>query len=115
MKTNVSIWVWALIAITGIFLSTGCAHRRTVYVTNPAMAPGDEVVVTETPPAPQVEVVGVAPGPEYIWVPGWWEWHGRWVWMEGRWTVGPHPHARWEPGHWVHHGRGYVWRPGRWR
>jgi len=34
------------------------------------------VVVPQAPPPPQVEVVPVAPGPNYYWVPGYWYWGG---------------------------------------
>jgi hypothetical protein len=62
------------------------------------------------PPAVAVGPVGVAPGPGYVWVPGYWDWvAGRWVWVEGRWIVPPRPRAVWAPpivefrlhrGHW---------------
>ncbi len=42
------------------------------------------------PPAPRVEVIPVAPGPEHVWVPGHWSWraaHGEYVWVSGHWTV----------------------------
>jgi WXXGXW repeat (2 copies) len=64
------------------------------------------------PPPPGVVVapVGVAPGPGYVWVPGYWDWvDGRWVWVDGRWVLPPRPHGVWvEPkvefrlhrGHW---------------
>jgi hypothetical protein len=56
-----------------------------------------------------------APGPEYVWIEGYWGWHGRWIWEPGRWAVRPHPNARWEAGHWEHGHRGYYWREGHWR
>jgi hypothetical protein len=74
------------------------------------------VVVEEgmPPPPPQVEVLPVAPGPDFVWIGGHWGWHGRWVWEGGRYER--HPHGRWEAGHWDHRpGRGYVWVEGRWR
>ena len=108
----------------GLFLATGCVERRVVYVhePGPGPAPGpDAAVVTdvpppgEVPPAPQVEVIGVAPGPDYVWVGGAWAWHGRWVWAPGRWAIGPHPHAIWVGGHWIHRRHGWVWVRGYWR
>jgi YXWGXW repeat-containing protein len=91
-------------------LLTGCVER-TVYVQGP---PG-ETVATEAPPAPQAEVVVTAPGPAYIWLPGYWSWHGGWVWIGGRWSLPPRPAAVWIGGRWVHRGRGFVWIGGRWR
>jgi hypothetical protein len=94
----------------------GCV-QRTVYVRQPVEPAPDQPaeVVTEAPPAPQVEVQVAAPGPGFVWTPGYWGWHGRWVWVGGRWVVPPHRHAVWVAGHWGHRGHGYVWVGGRWR
>lgn len=98
-------------------LAGGCVERR-VYVQGPpvvvAPVPG-AVVVSDAPPPPPSEVVVVAPSPAYVWVPGYWDWEGRWVWIGGRWAVPPHPHAVWVGGQWTRHGHGYVWIGGRWR
>lgn len=58
------------------------------------------IAVGAPPPPPPVAVVTtptvVAPGPEYVWVPGHWDWvGGEWVWVDGRWMLPPHPHAVW--------------------
>jgi hypothetical protein len=76
------------LAVAGMsVIFAGCV-QRTVYVRQPpppppaAVEPAPEQpaeVVTEAPPAPQVEVQVVAPGPGYVWTPGYWAWHGRWV------------------------------------
>ena len=72
------------------------------------------------PPAPRYGVIGVAPGPGYVWTEGFWDWRGgRWDWQAGRWQRPPHAHARWEPGRWEEHqerGRqAYRFREGHWR
>ena len=107
-----------LLASGGIaVLGAGCVVHRTVYVPAPAEAPPAPVVTDQTPPAPQLEVVPVTPGPEYVWMPGYWSIGvgGGWVWMGGRYGLPPRPHAVWVRGHWGRHGRGYVWIGGRWR
>ena len=123
-------------------LVTGCVERRVVYVptqpTKPVYAyppqtpppapngapsqseaqpvPPPSNPVAEAPPALQVETIPVAPGPEYVWTPGYWSWSvGRWVWVGGRYLSRPRPHAIWVGGHWARHGRGYVWIGGHWR
>jgi hypothetical protein len=96
-----------------IMLGTGCVSRR-VYVQGPPIAATAEVTVTEAPPPLQREVRVVSPGPGYAWVPGYWSWHGRWVWVSGRYVVRPHSRARWHEGHWQRHGRTYVWVGGHW-
>lgn len=71
-------------------------------------------VVTVQPPAPQVEVVGVAPHPGWIWESGYWNWEGgRHVWHGGRWEA-PRPGYYWEPHVWVHEGGGWRMREGYW-
>ena len=48
-------------------------------------------VVMVAPPAPRVEVVGVAPTPGYVWIGGYWNWvGGRHEWVPGRWAAGRH-------------------------
>lgn len=49
------------------------------------------------PPAPRVvRVVPRAPGPEYVWVDGYWYPVGnRYRWHEGYWTRPPYRGARW--------------------
>jgi len=114
-------------------LAAGCVERRVVYVPSqpqpvyaqaPAapvaeapLTPGNAPTATEAPPPPQVEMVPVAPGPEYAWTPGYWSIGvgGRWVWMGGRYVVRPRAHAVWMGGRWARHGHGYVWVGGHWR
>jgi hypothetical protein len=77
----------------------------------------ETVVVSDAPPPVQSEViVGVAPGPNYIWVGGYWARHGSsWFWVRGRWTARPSSSAVWVEGRWDRHPRGYVWVRGHWR
>lgn len=85
---------------------TGCAGRTVVAVRTP-------------PPMPRplaFGVVGVAPGPGYVWVNGYHDWRvNRYVWVPGAWLRPPRPRAVWVPGRFVPRGGGYVWFGGRWR
>ena len=77
---------------------------------------GATLVAPTAPPAPQVEVVPVAPGPAYYWVPGYWGWNGTvWVWVSGAWRPRPWLGAVWVGGHWARRGHGYIWVGGHWR
>jgi hypothetical protein len=106
----------ALAGFAALPLLVGCVERRVVYVHSPPpSAPAGEVVVNEAPPTPPSEVIVTAPGPDYVWVPGYYSWQGRWIWIGGSWIVPPHRHAVWVGGHWGYRGRGYVWVGGRWR
>lgn len=76
--------------------------------------PAEGPVVTVAPPAPQVEFVGVAPGPGYFWVGGWWNWSaGRYVWRPGYWES-HRPGYRWAPHAWQRGPGGWQARPGHW-
>jgi hypothetical protein len=73
-------------------------------------------VASQAPPAPQVETVVAAPGPDYTWVNGEWVWNGAtWVWVSGRWVLGPYPHAIWVSARWVYGPYGWHRVPGYWR
>lgn len=49
------------------------------------------------PPAPRVvRVLPPSPGPEFVWIEGYWYPSGRhYKWHEGYWTRPPYPGARW--------------------
>jgi WXXGXW repeat (2 copies) len=68
------------------------------------------------PPPPRVEVMGVIPGPGYIWIGGHWGWfEGRYTWSAGRWERRPRAEAAGRPGHWRHSSHGWYWKEGRWK
>lgn len=71
-------------------------------------------VVMVAPPAPRVEVVGVAPDPGYVWTGGYWNWvGGRHEWVAGRWVAGK-PGYHWVVHTWVRAGDGWRMHPGHW-
>ncbi len=73
-------------------------------------------VVAQAPPAPPVETVVVAPGPEYVWIDGEWVWDGgAWVWIGGRWALPPYPHGVWVRTHWERGPHGWYRAGGHWR
>lgn len=75
----------------------------------------DIVFAPAPPPVAPVEVIGVAPGPGYVWIAGHYAWHGRWVWIGGYWERVPRGYAVWVPGHWDRRAGGWVWVEGHWR
>jgi hypothetical protein len=100
-------------------------------VAPPALHPPPARVVYRDAPAPMVEVVPVAPGAGYHWVPGHWAWRaGAWRWNAGHYVqaaVPPMPPVVVEPmpvappaahvfvrGHWRWNGNGWVWVRGLW-
>lgn len=74
-----------------------------------------EVVVTDLPPAPVAEYVGVAPGPGFVWIGGYYHWAGgRWVWYRGHYERPPRPGARWVAPRYVIRGGTRVYVRGYW-
>ena len=68
------------------------------------------------PPAPRIESYGYAPGPGYVWTPGYYAWAGgRYNWMGGRWAQPPRPHARWEEGRYIRRDGHSEYTGGHWR
>jgi len=68
------------------------------------------------PPPPRYAAIGVAPGPGFVWTPGWWDWRGHnWVWVEGRWVRPPRAHRVWVAPEWRREGRSYRFHRGYWR
>ena len=63
------------------------------------------------PPPLRVQRVAAMPGPDFVWVDGYWYPVGRrWVWHAGYWTRPPRPGAYWIAPY--HDGRAFV--PGYW-
>jgi hypothetical protein len=76
------------------------------------------LTVDAPPPPPRPEVVvGVSPGPDYIWVGGFWDGTpGHYVWRAGHWDRPPHAHAVWAAPHWERdHDGHYHQVRGEWR
>jgi hypothetical protein len=75
-----------------------------------------EVVVASEPPAPIVEVVGVAPAPGYIWIGGYYHWYGsHWGWVRGHYALPPRHGAVWVGPRYYAHGGHRVYVAGYWR
>jgi hypothetical protein len=105
-------------ATSRIVKSTAAALlvSATLTVSSACAAPQGRVYVRVGPPAPIVETRVVAPGPGYVWVPGYHRWDGRaYVWVPGVWQRPPHGHAHWVPAHWVHDRHGWYVVNGHWR
>src|SRR5437762_1218050 len=80
-----------------------------------APAQAQEIRIQIAPPAPRVEVVGMAPSPQHFWIGGHWRWEGgKHVWTPGHWE-GRRAGQIWEPAHWAHWGHHWRFVPGHWR
>jgi YXWGXW repeat-containing protein len=67
------------------------------------------------PPALPVYAQPIAPGPGYMWTPGYWGWNdgGGYYWVPGTWVVAPIG-LLWTPGYWGWGGGLYAWHAGYW-
>jgi hypothetical protein len=106
---NQRMWLSASVA-SGLVLSVALAGCVVV----PDQRHYADGVVMVAPPAPRVEVIGVAPSAEYVWIGGYWNWvGGRHEWVEGHWAA-RHPGHHWVAHHWVRQGDGWRMKPGHW-
>jgi hypothetical protein len=101
-------------------LGSGCVvavrPAPVVYEQPVPPAPPGEVIVTEDPPAPIYETVGIAPGPGFIWIGGYYHWTGgRWVWYRGHYARPPHPGAAWVGARYEFRGGRRTYIAGYWR
>ncbi len=68
------------------------------------------------PPPPRYGMVGVAPGPGFVWADGYWDWRGgNWFWVGGRWLRPPRPGVVWVAPYWRLYGRRWRFHRGYWR
>jgi len=82
----------------------------------PPLPPGLHVrITTGAPPAVRHEVRAARPGPDYVWVAGYWaDDGGHWAWIPGRWERTVEPGAYWIPARYIHTSHGTIYEPGHW-
>ena len=97
-------------------LTSAIVFTVMIATSSACAAPRGRVYVRVGPPAPVVERVVVAPGPGYVWTPGFYRWDGRaYAWVPGRYVLPPRARAVWVPGHWTRERHGWFWVEGHWR
>jgi hypothetical protein len=73
------------------------------------------ISVAIAPPPIPVYSQPLAPGPGYIWTPGYWAYGAEgYYWVPGAWALPPYVGALWTPGYWGWTNGLYVWNPGYW-
>ena len=73
------------------------------------------VSVNLAPPLLPVYTQPIAPGPGYMWTPGYWAYGpDGYYWVPGMWVLIPFVGALWTPGYWGWGDGGYVWHAGYW-
>jgi hypothetical protein len=108
--------VAALVHILGVEAEVNMFRKLSIMVLLAAAAVSARIIVPIAPPPMVVETPVPAPGPAYVWTPGYHRWDGRaYVWVPGVWVAAPWPGARWVPPHWVRRHGGWVFFEGHWR
>jgi hypothetical protein len=80
-----------------------------------APAPG-VIVVHRAPPPVVVERITVSPGPEFVWIQGYYVARGDdWVWVRGHYERPPRPGMVWIGPRYEEHGAEYRFSMGFWR
>ncbi len=79
-------------------------------------ASGGDVVAPNPPPATaQADTQSPPPGPDYVWIQGYWVWAGNaYAWHPGYWERPPQAGYVWVAPQYEHIDRGYRYRSGRW-
>ena len=73
------------------------------------------VSVAIAPPVLPVYAQPICPGPNYIWIPGYWGYGPEgYYWVPGTWVIAPYVGALWTPGYWGWSNSLYVWNAGYW-
>ena len=87
------------------------------YEPTPDEQAGEEALeeTTQAPPELPEYDQPPAPGPDYIWTPGYWAWGpGGYYWVPGAWVEAPYYGALWTPPYWGWYGGYYRFHPGYW-
>ncbi len=87
---------------------------NTAYVTTSTPVVST-TVVTQAPPALQVEVVLAQPSTRHMWLAGFWTWRNdRYEWMAGHWELPPSLGSVWVAPRWEQHDNAYKFYEGYW-
>jgi hypothetical protein len=87
----------------------------TLFAASAASSAAVFVSVSVAPPALPVYEQPIAPGPGFIWAPGYWAWGPEgFYWVPGTWVPAPYVGALWTPGYWGWDGAFYIWHAGYW-
>jgi len=98
-------------------LASACPNTS-VPVSFAATSSDNSEVATTAPSAPP-ELPDYqqppAPGPGYLWTPGYWGYvPGDFFWVPGTWVLAPAPGLLWTPGYWGFGGGVFLWHAGYW-
>jgi hypothetical protein len=86
-----------------------------LFLTSTALMAQVSVSINIAPPPLPVYAQPIAPGPGFIWTPGYWAYGADgYFWVPGTWVRAPFVGALWTPGYWGWRGGYYLWNAGYW-
>lgn len=103
-------------AIAGGTIGNTIDHDNGTIYNSPDAAYTRVVYVNEVPPAPypRTEIAPICPGPDYIWIDGYWSWDDNcYIWIPGVWVIGRAGYLYARP-HWEYRDGGHVFVRGYW-
>lgn len=109
MKGITRIGLFSVLAVAMAVTPLAACGTSGYYVEN------EEVWVDRAPPPPRYEHRPMMPGPDYVWVGGYWYWTGRgYTWRSGFWDRAPYAGHVWVNSGWVFQSGRYRYVAGRW-
>jgi hypothetical protein len=113
-----SRWLGALLLALTFIATPALASAQTFFdISFGSGGFGSGLFVNFAPPPLPYYNQPPCPGPNFIWMPGYWAWgEGGYYWVPGTWTAAPESGLYWTPGYWAWNGDydSYVWYPGYW-
>jgi hypothetical protein len=101
-----------LIAIAGGGLAAATFAQYPEHVRLPGL---DVRITTSHPPALRHEHRPPSPGPDYVWVGGFWDNDGgHWNWVQGHWDRPADTGVYWIAPRYVRSEGAYIYEPGHW-
>ena len=84
-------------------------HDRDRHPDHEHRPPPPNATPNEAPPPIREERQAARAG--FEWIPGRWDWKGKWEWLPGRWEK-EHAGQHWNAGRWEHSGQNWSWVEG---
>jgi hypothetical protein len=113
-----SRWLGALLLALTFIATPALASAQTFFdISFGGVGFGGGIFVDFAPPALPYYNQPPCPGPNFIWMPGYWAWgDGGYYWVPGTWVAAPQTGLYWTPGYWAWDGDydAYVWNSGYW-
>ena len=100
MKTKLSIAAFAALSFAALSCTPSFAQVG--------------ISIGIAPPAIPIYTQPYAPGPGYIWTPGYWAYNSGYYWVPGVWVLPPRVGFLWTPGYWGYNGSNYFFNQGYW-